>query len=60
MARQQQVLAWYAHEGITLVRVMVGNYLSYFDPGMLFVRGGPAAVAQSIRASGAGTWWSCP
>ncbi|MCA9548670.1 MAG: hypothetical protein KC933_01460 [Myxococcales bacterium] len=53
MARQQQVLAWYAHEGITLVRVMVGNYLSYFDPGMLFVRGGPA-VAQSIP--GLGRW----
>ena len=46
-ARGRTVLAWYHYEGLQLVRTIANNYLSYFDPGMLFVRGGPA-VAQSI------------
>jgi hypothetical protein len=53
MARGRTVLAWYQAEGMTLFRLMLGNYLSYFDPGMLYVRGGPA-VAQSIP--GLGMW----
>jgi hypothetical protein len=53
LARGQTVLAWYQHSGVELLRVVANNYLSYFDPGMLFVRGGPA-VAQSIP--GLGMW----
>ena len=52
-ARGKTVLAWYHQEGLELGRVIANNYLSYFDPGMLFVRGGPA-VAQSIP--GLGMW----
>ena len=52
-ARGKTVLAWYHHEGIELARSISNNYLSYFDPGMLFIRGGPA-VAQSIP--GLGMW----
>ena len=52
-ARASTVLAWYHFEGVHLVRVILNNYLSYFDLGMLFVRGGPA-VAQSIP--GLGLW----
>lgn len=51
MARQKTVLAWYFHDGFELVRVMLGNYLSYFDLGLLFIRGGPAA-AQSMPGLG--------
>jgi hypothetical protein len=47
------VLAWYHHQGWELARVVLNNYLTYFDLGMLFVRGGPA-VAQSIP--GLGLW----
>jgi len=48
LARPNTVVAWKHHSGaIDIARVMLNNYLSYFDPGMLFVRGGPA-VAQSI------------
>ncbi len=53
MSRGTFVLAWYHSSGIQVVRVILNNYLSYFDPGMLFVRGGPA-VAQTIP--GAGMW----
>lgn len=52
-ARAQTVLAWYQYSGVQLWRTMLSNYLTYFDPGMLFVRGGPA-VAQSIP--GLGMW----
>ena len=52
-ARGRTVLAWYHHQGFEALRVIANNYLSYFDPGMLFVRGGPA-VAQSIP--GLGMW----
>ncbi len=52
-ARGRTVLAWYHHQGLSLIRVIASNYLSYFDPGMLFIRGGPA-VAQSIP--GLGMW----
>lgn len=53
MARGRTVLAWYQFEGVALFRTIASNYLSYFDPSMLFVRGGPA-VAQSIP--GLGMW----
>ena len=53
MARGQTVLAWYHFQGTQLIQAILSNYLSYFDPGMLFVRGGPA-VAQSIP--GLGMW----
>ena len=53
MARGNTVLAWQHFSGWKLVRVILNNYLSYFDFGLLFVRGGPA-VAQSIP--GAGIW----
>ena len=53
MARGNTVLAWQHFSGWRLVRVVLNNYLSYFDFGLLFVRGGPA-VAQSIP--GAGIW----
>jgi len=53
MARGRTVLAWYPHGGRDLAFVILNNYLSYFDGGMLFVRGGPA-VAQSIP--GLGLW----
>lgn len=52
-ARGKTVLAIYKYEGMQLFRTVLSNYLSYFDPGMLFVRGGPA-VAQSIP--GLGLW----
>ena len=52
-ARGRTVLAWYHFSGWPLVRTILNNYLSYYDPGMLFVRGGPA-VAQSIP--GLGMW----
>jgi 4-amino-4-deoxy-L-arabinose transferase-like glycosyltransferase len=54
--RQRAVLAWYRFEGVNLFLTMMNNYLSYFDPGMLFVRGGPH-VAQSII--GLGIWNLC-
>ncbi|MEE2903607.1 MAG: hypothetical protein VYC39_14860 [Myxococcota bacterium] len=53
MARGNTVLAWQHFSGWKLIRVILNNYLSYFDFGLLFVRGGPA-VAQSIP--GAGIW----
>jgi len=53
MARGRTVLAWHHFSGWKLFRVVVNNYLSYFDLGLLFVRGGPA-VAQSIP--GIGLW----
>jgi 4-amino-4-deoxy-L-arabinose transferase-like glycosyltransferase len=52
-ARGNTVLAWTRWSGFELVRVMASHYLSYFDPGMLFVRGGPA-VTQS--PPGLGMW----
>lgn len=52
-ARGRTVLAWYHFDGWRLARVVMNNYLTYFDFGMLFVRGGPA-VAQSIP--GVGLW----
>ncbi len=52
-SRGRTVLAWYHYEGLQLARVLLNNYLTYFDFGMLFVRGGPA-VAQSIP--GIGLW----
>lgn len=53
MARGRTVLAWYHYDGWRLIRVILNNYLNYFDLAMLFVRGGPA-VAQSIP--GIGLW----
>jgi 4-amino-4-deoxy-L-arabinose transferase-like glycosyltransferase len=53
MARGRTVLAWHHFSGWKLTRVILNNYLSYFDLGLLFVRGGPA-VAQSIP--GIGLW----
>ena len=53
MARGRTVLAWYHYSGLPLARLLINNCLAYFDPGMLFVRGGPA-VAQSIP--GLGLW----
>lgn len=58
-ARGNTVLAWYHFSGFDLVRAMVGNYLSYFDPGMLFVRGGPA-VAQSMPRLGMWSYLDLP
>ncbi len=52
-ARGRTVLAWYHHPKEDVLRVILSNYLTYFDPGMLFVRGGPV-VAQSIP--GLGLW----
>ena len=52
-ARGRTVLAWYHHSGGALVRAIAHNYLSYFDPAMLFIRGGPT-FAQSIP--GLGMW----
>lgn len=53
LARGRTVLAWYHHESSQVWRVVASNYLSYFDPGMLFVRGGPAAAQQ---IPGLGMW----
>jgi hypothetical protein len=53
MARGRTVLAWHHYSGWKLIRVVLNNYLSYLDFGLLFVRGGPA-VAQSIP--GLGLW----
>lgn len=54
LARPNTVVAWKHYDGaLEIARVVVNNYLSYFDPGMLFVRGGPA-VAQSMP--GLGLW----
>jgi hypothetical protein len=48
LARPNTVVAWKHREGaLEIAMLIANNYLSYFDPGMLFVRGGPA-VAQSI------------
>ena len=53
MARGNTVLATTHFEGWDIVRVMVDHYLSYFDPRMLFLRGGPHVV-QSVP--GLGLW----
>jgi len=53
MARGRTVLAWQHYSGWKLIRIILNNYLSYLDFGLLFVRGGPA-VAQSIP--GLGLW----
>lgn len=54
LARPNTVVAWRHFDGVWAVtRTIANNYLSYFDPGMLFVRGGPA-VAQSMP--GLGLW----
>ncbi len=53
MARGNTVAAWAHSSGLDLVRAMLNNYLSYFEPNMLFLNGGPA-VAQSIP--GMGIW----
>jgi len=53
MARGRTVAAWEHYKGAELVRVILSNYLGYFEPGMLFLHGGPA-VAQSIP--GVGLW----
>lgn len=53
MARGRTVAAWTHYSGIEMMRLVLNNYLAYFDPGLLFVRGGPA-VAQSIP--GLGLW----
>ncbi|MCC7381358.1 MAG: glycosyltransferase family 39 protein [Deltaproteobacteria bacterium] len=53
MARGRTVAAWVHSRGLGMVRTMLNNYLGYFDPGLLFVRGGPA-VAQSVP--GLGLW----
>lgn len=58
-ARGNTVLAWFHYSGFDLVRAMVGNYLSYFDPGMLFVRGGPA-VSQSMPKLGMWSYLDLP
>jgi hypothetical protein len=51
MARGRTVAAWTHFSGFEVARNILNNYLSYFDPGLLFVRGGPA-VAQSIPGLG--------
>jgi 4-amino-4-deoxy-L-arabinose transferase-like glycosyltransferase len=53
MARGKTVAAWTHSSGFEMLFVIANNYLTYFDPGFLFVRGGPA-VAQSIP--GVGLW----
>lgn len=53
MARGKTVAAWEHHTGWDVARVIFNNYLSYFEPRMLFIQGGPA-VAQSIP--GLGIW----
>ena len=53
MARGRTVAAWAHTSGADLVRVVLNNYLTYFEPAMLFIHGGPA-VAQSIP--GLGIW----
>ncbi len=53
LARGRTVLAWYHHPADVVWRVVLSNYLSYFDPGMLFIRGGPAAAQQ---IPGLGMW----
>ncbi|MBI4822079.1 MAG: hypothetical protein HY791_37825 [Deltaproteobacteria bacterium] len=58
-ARGRTVLAWYHHEGLELLRVIALSYLSYFDLGMLFVRGGPV-VAQSIPYAGLWSLFDLP
>ena len=53
MARAHTVLATTHFAGERLVRAILTHYLSYFDPVMLFVRGGPHLV-QSVP--GLGLW----
>lgn len=53
LARGRTVLAWYHHPTEVVWRVILNNYLSYFDPSMLFIRGGPAAAQQ---IPGLGMW----
>lgn len=53
MARGNTVAAWAHSSGTEMLRAMGNNYLSYFEPNMLFMNGGPA-VAQSIP--GMGLW----
>ncbi len=52
-ARGRTVLAWHHPSGGFVPYTIVKNYLSYFNLGLLFVRGGPTA-AQSIP--GLGIW----
>jgi hypothetical protein len=51
MYRGTCVMAWYRFHGFELVRVMMENYLSYFEPRTLFARGGTSRV-QSIIGLG--------
>lgn len=53
LARGRTVLAWYHFETDKVPRIIASNFLSYFDPGMLFIRGGPAAAQQ---IPGLGMW----
>ncbi len=51
-ARGNTVVVWKHHDSLLEILFLIANnYLSYFDPGMLFVRGGPA-VTQSIPFRG--------
>lgn len=51
MARPDAVVAWAHHPYPRFIWVIVNNTLSYFDPGFLFVRGGPHVV-QSVPGLG--------
>jgi 4-amino-4-deoxy-L-arabinose transferase-like glycosyltransferase len=51
MSRGKVVMAWNQHHGLNLAWVIALNYTSYFDPDMLFRRGGDSA-AQSFVGLG--------
>lgn len=47
MARGKVVMAWHHYQGLDLFRNVLRQYLGYFEPAMLFMRGGPH-LSQSI------------
>lgn len=51
MARPGDVAAWVHHPWSQVPYVVLNNTLSYFDPGFLFVRGGPH-LGQSVPGMG--------
>jgi hypothetical protein len=53
MARGKVVMAWHHYNGWNLYHSVLRQYLGYFEPAMVFIRGGPH-LSQSVP--GVGIW----